>query len=109
MPETAASRASRMYNERRHRAAFLPNELLSDHAWDILLWLFIETKRGRRVTALEASQAANVPEQVGLRWISALRDSDLLTSWWGANQIEQGLMLSDKGYRSLEAYFEAEV
>ena len=70
MLDNIQSLAQRMYDERRRRTAFFPQALLSDHALDIMLWIFIETGHGRYVTAAEAAAAASVTLATPVRRLS---------------------------------------
>ena len=96
-----------MYDERWRRRDFVPPELLTDPAWDILLWVFIETEHGRRVTSTEASAAAGVTGDIGLRWISALRKAGLVMPWSAEDDGDTHVLLSDKGYRAMEHYLQS--
>ncbi|MBD8547164.1 hypothetical protein [Sphingomonas sp. CFBP 8760] len=95
-----------MYDDRQRRRDFVPAELLTDPAWDILLWVFIETEHGRRVTSLEAAVAAGVTNDIGLRWISALRKAGLVMPWWADDDSDAYVMLSDTGYRGMQRYLQ---
>jgi hypothetical protein len=98
-----------MYDDRRRRSSFVPAELLTDPAWDILLWVFIETEHGRRVTAAAAAAAAGVTEDIGRRWISALRKAGLVIPWWAGDDsgTDSHVRLSDIGYRGMQRYLQA--
>ncbi|KQU55840.1 hypothetical protein ASG67_06930 [Sphingomonas sp. Leaf339] len=106
MPDNIQNRARRMYEERRRRRAIFPPALLSDHAWDILLWTFIENADGRDVKAAEASAAAMVSVEVGIRWIAALGQAGLLVS--GPTSIDplSPVLLSEDGVRNIRTYLE---
>jgi hypothetical protein len=95
-----------MYDERCRRRTFVPPELLVDPAWDILLWVFIETEHGRRVTHLAAATAAWVGPDVGRRWITALQKAGLIVPWW-ADDGDDYVVLSDIGYRDMQRYLHA--
>jgi hypothetical protein len=97
-----------MYDDRWRRRAFVPVELLTDPAWDILLWVFIETEHGRRVTSTEAAVAAGVTGDIGLRWISALRKAGLVMPWWADDDTDAHVRLSDAGYRGMQHYLSAD-
>lgn len=107
MADTPASRAMRLYNERQRRSTFVPIDLLSDHAWDLLLWLFVETERGRRVEATDAIAAAGMSPLAAPRWIAALRHSGMIAVRACGGEVEDTLMLSDRGYNELRGYLES--
>ncbi|MBJ6121855.1 hypothetical protein [Sphingomonas mollis] len=109
MPDSIISRARRMYDERRRRRAIFPPGLLSDHAWDILLWIFIETAHDRPVTATEAAAAAMVSVDVGNRWIAALGQAGLLVPLPTSVDPRSPVLLSDDGVRDIRAYLEGVV
>ncbi len=93
-----------MYDERCRRRSFVAAELLVDPAWDILLWVFIETEHGRRVTRQAAATAAWVTPDVGRRWITALQKAGLIVPWWADDDGDDYVVLSDNGYRGMQRY-----
>ncbi len=95
-----------MFDDRCRRREFVPAELLTDPAWDILLWVFIETEHGRRVSSAEAALAAGVSIDIGLRWISALRKAKLVVPWWAEDGSDAYVLLSDYGYRRMQQYLQ---
>jgi hypothetical protein len=76
--EKLATIASSIYQSRRLRADYFKGSLLLDPAWDMLLDLFIQKVRGRRVSANALCLATNVPRTTALRWIVVLEDEGLL-------------------------------
>lgn len=80
---------------------------MSDHAWDILLWIFIETEHDRPVTAAEAAAAAMVSVDVGDRWIAALSQAGLLVPRPTSLDPRSPVLLSDDGIRNIRTYLEA--
>jgi hypothetical protein len=97
MADTLASRAVRLYNDRRRRAEFFPENILSDHGWDLLLWLFIETERGRRVSISDAARAIRSSAQSAGRWIAALQTMALIDF----RSSEESVILADDGRRRM--------
>ena len=73
-----ATIASSIHGSRRMRADYFNGSLLTDPAWDMLLHLFIQTMRGRRVSVSSLCVAASVPHTTALRWLEALREERLL-------------------------------
>ena len=66
-------------NRQRWVRAFGENrDLLHDPALDILLYLFISSRRHSEVSVSSACYAANVPQTTGLRYISKLSERGLL-------------------------------
>lgn len=70
--------AEKLYNLRSARAETFGHDLFGEPAWDILLDLFIQKGRGRRVSVTSACIASNVPATTALRWISILGDHGLI-------------------------------
>ncbi|WP_394657930.1 winged helix DNA-binding protein [uncultured Novosphingobium sp.] len=70
--------AEKLYNLRSARAETFGHDLFGEPAWDILLDLFIQKGRGRRVSVTSACIASNVPATTALRWISILGDRGLI-------------------------------
>ena len=88
------------------RQAFVPPQLLTDSAWDMLLELLHAEITGRRVTALILCKAASIQPGTGLRWIAALVAKGL------CNRDAEGpagsgmtVTLSQKGSEALRGYF----
>ena len=91
---------------RRLRADFLPPELLSEAAWDMLLALLHAEITGRRMAPSHLCAAASVPASAVRRWIDALvlrgfcsrpvQSADADVTW---------VSLSRRGSHALRAYF----
>jgi len=64
--------ASRHYGFRRRRAKILGSHIACGPAWDILLDLFINHYRNRKVAITDAAIAAACPHTTALRWIEVL-------------------------------------
>jgi hypothetical protein len=64
--------ASSLYNDRRKRNSFFDDDFFAEPAWDILLDLFINEARGRKVSITSSSIAAAVPATTALRWLALL-------------------------------------
>ena len=64
--------ARRIYDMRRSREQFLPVEMFSEPAWDILLFLYIARAEQHRATVGAACASAGVPVSTALRWIQRL-------------------------------------
>lgn len=73
-----AEEAARLFSQRRLRSSFLPDLLLGEPCWDILLELFYDQRTGRRSTVSSACRAANVPFTTALRWLNTLEANGLI-------------------------------
>jgi DNA-binding MarR family transcriptional regulator len=60
------------------RANYINGSLLTDPAWDMLLDLFIQKIRRRRVSTSSLCLTTNVPRTTALRWIDVLQEEGLL-------------------------------
>ena len=58
---------------RRLRDSQFEAELFADPAWDMLLDLFIQRCKGRRVAVTSACHASQVPPTTALRWLDILQ------------------------------------
>lgn len=58
---------------RRLRDRQFDAELFADPAWDMLLDLFIQRCKGRKVAVSSACQASQVPPTTALRWLDILQ------------------------------------
>ena len=59
--------ACRMYDARRARAKFLPNSMLGEPVWDMLLALYCLPSRNMRLSITGLCHAAGVPPTTALR------------------------------------------
>ncbi|WP_143090144.1 hypothetical protein [Sphingomonas rubra] len=100
MADSSACNAVRLYNDRRRRSDFFPRKLFSDQGWDLLLWLFIETERGRRVSITEAARAIQSTTETASRWIAALQQMNLVDP----SSTSESLMLADEGHRRMKQF-----
>ena len=76
--EAVVELARRMYQMRRRRDSSLGQELFSEPAWDILLYLFVAGAEGRVVSVLAASQGAAAPQTTALRKLRQLEEARLI-------------------------------
>ncbi|WP_324741837.1 hypothetical protein U8326_01105 [Tsuneonella sp. CC-YZS046] len=70
--------AMKYYRVRRLRDGQLPPDLFGEPAWDMLLDLYINTRRGRLVSITSLCIASAVPATTALRHISLLEERGLL-------------------------------
>lgn len=75
---SARQRADGILALRLRRARFFPANLFADPAYDILLDLFVQERRGRPISITSACLAAGVPPTTALRWIGHLSDLGLV-------------------------------
>lgn len=87
---------------RKMRADHLPEAVLSEIAWNILLALFVANADGRHLTGNDVLEAAEAPVPTGRRWISVLRDEDLVIGD-GRGNLEDVIGLTAKGISAIEA------
>ena len=70
--------AYRMYDARRARARFLPNSMLGEPVWDMLLALYCLPSRNERLSISGLCHAAGVPPTTALRWVNLMGERDLI-------------------------------
>lgn len=102
LADDVARLARRVLRLRRKRTDHLPAELFGEHAWNLLLVLFIADAEGERLSARVASERADVDERVGARWITALEALELVASH---ERCDDGhlVALTPKGVHAVEA------
>jgi hypothetical protein len=86
---------------RRSRSDFLPKDLFSDPAWDLLLELFVADARGQRLTASTVCERYGISPNVMSRWLIHLTRLDLLVGDGNGN-LEDLLTLSGKAMANIE-------
>lgn len=111
-PDPATDRylmlAETHYAARRRRERFLGADLLGEPAWDILLDLYIASKRGATVSTSSACLGAHVPATTALRWLQVLQDRGMIERYGDSRDQRRTLVrLSLAGVAVLERYFEA--
>jgi hypothetical protein len=70
--------AEAVYQSRRRRSAYFADALFGEPAWDMLLDLFIQQGRRKRVQVTSACLASGVPATTALRWITVLEQEGLV-------------------------------
>ena len=90
--------------ERALRWVFVPAELLTDFAWDILLELLHAEITSRRATSSILCKAAGVPASVGERWIDHLIAKGLCTRRADAGDPDT-VELTMRGSEAMRGYF----
>jgi DNA-binding MarR family transcriptional regulator len=97
--------ARRLGKARQLRHHFLPNELFSELAWEMLIALFLADAEGRRCTVTNLCEVSGGPPTTALRWIDSLIQLEL------ARRLENPLdarfvfiELEPEGRAAMEAY-----
>jgi len=91
-------------HQRALRWTFVPAQLLTDTAWDMLLELLHAEITERRVTSSILCKAAGVPASVGRRWIDALLAQGLCTRGVDAGDSDT-VELTTPGSEAMRGYF----
>lgn len=73
-----AAIADRLYRSRRRREAHFKSGLFGEPAWDMMLDLFINKVRGRKLWTTSLCIAAGVPQTTALRYIAVLEQAELV-------------------------------
>lgn len=70
--------ARRMYAERLSRSQVAGADVLCEHAWNMLLDLFISREEGRLLDVTSLTIGSGAPSTTALRWIQALERRELI-------------------------------
>lgn len=76
--QALADRARQFLGWRRARASFLPNELIGEPVWDMLLDLFIASCESKRISVSSACIASGVPPTTALRHLVKMEQYGLV-------------------------------
>ncbi|MGZ8337068.1 MAG: hypothetical protein ACXWU1_10445 [Allosphingosinicella sp.] len=77
--EDAAVRMAKcIYQMRRSRELHFHQELFSEPAWDLLLYLYVRTREGRTTCVSGACRGAAAPPTTALRWLARLEGDGLI-------------------------------
>jgi DNA-binding MarR family transcriptional regulator len=74
----SADKVRDVIRSRRRRGQYLPNDLFSDPAWDILLVVFHVELSQFRITITDLGKRADLPMSTLLRWVTTLTDRGLV-------------------------------
>ncbi|MFN6934360.1 MAG: hypothetical protein ACK4NZ_04325 [Tsuneonella sp.] len=95
-------RAEQLHAYRARRSRLLPQSLLGEPGWDILLFLFAATTRGETVGTTKACAGSGAPAATALRWIARLSDAGLIETLTSPDdQRLRNLRLTGKGIRTI--------
>lgn len=91
---------------RQARDRYLPPEVVSDPAWDMLLELLHGELAGQRVSMLTLREAAGVPDSTAARWWKVLESHDLTVRRSDPHEGRSEFVgLTRKGSAALRDYF----
>lgn len=76
--EITAEEIDAVIFRRRRRGAYLPQDLLGDPAWDMMLELLRAEVMQRRMSVSNLCAAAGVPATTALRWLKSLEERSLV-------------------------------
>ena len=71
--------ASKVYETRRIRSRFFPDDLFSEPAWDILLLLYGVERSQERLSVSAVCASVGAPATTVLRWIEKLEHASLVS------------------------------
>ena len=101
----SAGMVEAIIQERELRANYVPGELLTEPAWDMLLELLHAELVERDVTAAVLCKAARVSLSVGLRWIEVLVSKGLCTCTNLITNPDRTVVeLSERGSEAMRGY-----
>lgn len=105
-PEISAGQIDAVIYRRRQRAAYFPQDLLWDPAWDMMLHLLRAEVMQLRVSVSSLCGAAGVSATSALRWLKHLEQRDLVLR--RADPLDRRRIfveLSDDGSSRLRQWF----
>ncbi len=105
---TDANEVRDVIRSRRMRAAYFPDDLFADPAWDMLLDLFAAELEDRRVSVSSLCIAAAVPGTTALRWIGSMVEAGLFERYADPQDRRRAFIsLSPKAREGMRRYFHA--
>lgn len=94
--------ARSLYQLRRRRSKWFPDDLFAEPAWDMLLDLFVNFSNGKLITTTSICHAAEVPLTTGLRWIGLLETAGLVERFRVADDSRvNGVRMTKAGYQAV--------
>ena len=100
--DEATALARSILELRKMRALHLPDAVLSEVAWNILLALFVAAADGRRMTGRDLLKVAEAPASNGQRWILVLHGEGLLVGD-GRGNLDDVIGLTPKAISAVES------
>ena len=98
----------RTQTARRLRSTFLPAELFTDPAWDMLLELYARELGDECISASEICAVAGVAASSARRWLEALEEKGLIErASQAGNNNDDWIKLSAQGSAQMQRYFAA--
>lgn len=92
--------------ERARRAVYLPSELFTEPAWDILLEMYSLELVARPVTESLLTERSNVPPTTAIRWMKMLEVASLIVRTLDPdNPADVRVLLTSKGRAAMDGYF----
>ena len=70
--------AKEVFRARAVREEYFPAQVFGEYAWDILLLLYIETSRAKRISLAALAAQISAPIAVVLRWIAYLETDQIV-------------------------------
>lgn len=92
--------------ERARRAVYLPSELFTEPAWDILLEMYSLELVARPVTESLLTERSNVPPTTSIRWMKMLEVARLIIRTPDPdNPADVRVVLTSEGISAMDGYF----
>jgi DNA-binding transcriptional ArsR family regulator len=70
--------ACRIHSSRRERRRFVPDDVVAEPAWDMILVLFCAEARGERLSVTGLGYSVGLPQATAARWIASLTKAGLI-------------------------------
>lgn len=102
-----AGRAEAEYKARRSRSKYVPEKLLGEPVWDILLDLYVNEARGRVSNITSVCVASCAPPTTALRYVTSLEAQGLI-EFEDANYDRRIRLVSftERGLRAMSDYLQ---
>jgi hypothetical protein len=99
--------ACRLYEARRNRRHFLPENLFADPAWDMLLLLYCLQSSNGTISVTGLCASAGVPMTTALRWLKEVERRALVRRVQNpSDRRSHFINLTEHGKEKMDAYFE---
>ncbi|MES2902955.1 MAG: hypothetical protein V4696_02100 [Pseudomonadota bacterium] len=90
---------------RSRRAKFLPLQVFSEPAWDMLLQLYAAHVAGRRISIENLCALSAAPASIAMRWLNSLVDLGLAEKTLCGNDPPSLVQLTRTGLDAMDSYF----